>query len=353
MTMRLWLRYLKEKRPALILYALTVVLFLAVGGLYHIENLEKLLYAALLTLTLWGIVGFREGCRYVQKSRELEKTFHHYSQSGELLFGEAKDRQLQEADFCIEAAGDFQTAQCIFLSLAYEAQKKEQRKLTEKAAERSDYYMMWTHQIKTPISAMKLLLDKSNLPDRDSFLLKEKLSEIEQYTEMVLTFQRLESISSDLVLRSHDLYSLLTQAVKKHSISFITKHLSLGLPDMEWQVLTDEKWFVFCLGQLLSNSIKYTNKGGISIRAWEQGERVLLSLEDTGIGIRAEDLPRIFEKGFTGYNGRLDQKSTGIGLYLCRQVFAHLNITVKAESEEGQGTRITLGIPNAAKAPRL
>ncbi len=350
--MRLWLRYLREKRPTLLLYALTIFLFLMVGSLYHIKNLEKLLYAALLTLTLWGIAIVWEGSGYVHKSRELEKAFRHYALSGELLFSKSLARQLQETDFCIEAAESFQMAQSIFLSLAYEMQKKERQQLAEKASERGDYYMMWTHQIKTPISAMRLLLDKSDLPGRESFLLKEKLLEIEQYTEMVLTFQRLESISSDLVLQSHDLYSLLTRAVKKHSISFITKHLSLELPDMEWKVLTDEKWFSFCLEQLLSNSIKYTNQGGISIRAWGQGERVLLSLEDTGIGIRAEDLPRIFEKGFTGYNGRLDQKSTGIGLYLCRQIFNHLNILVKTRSEEGIGTEIILEIPNAAKALR-
>ena len=218
--------------------------------------------------------------------------------------------------------------------------------------------MMWTHQIKTPISAIRLLLDKSKLQDRDAFLLKEELFRIEQYAEMVLTFQRLESISSDLVLESHDLYALVKQAVRKYALSFINKSLSLELPSSEsvdfipWQILTDEKWFVFCLEQLLSNSIKYTNRGGISVNAWAEGERVMLSIEDTGIGIRAEDLPRIFEKGFTGYNGRLDKKSTGIGLYLCRQVFTHLNVTIRAESQEGQGTRIILGIPNAEKSLR-
>lgn len=258
----------------------------------------------------------------------------------------------------IEAAESFHGAQRMFLSLVCQSHREEQRLWEAKAAERADYYMMWTHQIKTTISAIRLLLDKSELQDRDAFLLKEELFRIEQYAEMVLTFQRLESISSDLVLESHDLYALVKQAVRKYALSFINKSLSLELPSSEsgdfipWQILTDEKWFVFCLEQLLSNSIKYTNRGGISVNAWAEGERVMLSIEDTGIGIRAEDLPRIFEKGFTGYNGRLDKKSTGIGLYLCRQVFTHLNVTIRAESQEGQGTRIILGIPNAEKSPR-
>lgn len=332
--MRLWLRYLKERR-----------LFL-------------LLYAALLTSTVWGLALLGEGFRYVQKSRQLERAFHHFEHCGELLFDESEDRRIQDLEAGIEAAESFHGAQRMFLSLVCQSHREEQRLWEAKAAERADYYMMWTHQIKTTISAIRLLLDKSELQDRDAFLLKEELFWIEQYAEMVLTFQRLESISSDLVLESHDLYALVKQAVRKYALSFINKSLSLELPSSEsgdfipWQILTDEKWFVFCLEQLLSNSIKYTNRGGISVNAWAEGERVMLSIEDTGIGIRAEDLPRIFEKGFTGYNGRLDKKSTGIGLYLCRQVFTHLNVTIRAESQEGQGTRIILGIPNAEKSPR-
>lgn len=353
--MRLFLRYLREKRQTLILYVLTVFLFVSVGSLYHIENLEKLLYASLLTSTVWSLALLLEGVRYVRKSRQLEKAFHHFEYCKELLSDESGDKLLQEAENGIESAESFQGAQRIFLSMVCQSHEKEQRLWEAKAAERSDYYMMWTHQIKTPISAIRLLLDKSGLKDRDSFLLKEELFQIEQYADMVLTFQRLESISTDLVLQSYDLYALVRQAVRKYALSFINKSLSLELPLPEseeafpCQVLTDEKWFVFCLEQLLSNSIKYTNKGGICIKAWAQGERIMLSLEDSGIGIRAEDLPRIFEKGFTGYNGRLDKKSTGIGLYLCRQIFTHLNVAIQAESEEGHGTKITLGIPNAEK----
>ncbi len=281
--MRLFFRYLKEKRHTLLLYVLTVFFFLAVGSLYHIENLEKLLYASLLTTTVWGLALLLGGIRYVQKSRQLERAFHHFAYSGELLSGESRDRLLQEAESGIESAESFHEAQHIFLSMVCQSHEKEQRLWEAKAAERSDYYMMWTHQIKTPISAIKLLLDKSGLQDRDSFLLKEELFQIEQYADMVLTFQRLESISTDLVLQSYDLYALVRQAVRKYALSFINKSLSLELssPESEegtqWQILTDEKWFVFCLEQLLSNSIKYTNKGGIRIMARAQGERVMLS----------------------------------------------------------------------------
>lgn len=179
--------------------------------------------------------------------------------------------------------------------------------------------------------------------------MREELFKIEQYAEMALTFQRLEGIAEDLVLQEYNLGDLIRQAVKKYSVLFINKGLGLEFGEMDYRIVTDEKWFVFCVEQLLSNSIKYTLEGGISLQAErdEAAERIRFSIEDTGIGIRAEDLPRIFEKGFTGYNGRLDKKSTGIGLYLCRRIFDHLGIRVKVESEAGGGTRVTLGLLDA------
>ena len=162
---------------------------------------------------------------------------------------------------------------------------------------------------------------------------------------MVLTFQRLGGISSDLVLTEYALAALVRQSVKKYSVLFINKGLALELGEMDFRVVTDEKWFIFCLEQLLSNSIKYTRQGSIAVRIRREEEIAVLELEDTGIGIREADLPRIFEKGFTGYNGRLDKKSTGIGLYLCRRIFDSLSIGVKVESREGIGTKVILRIP--------
>ncbi len=368
MKMRLWIRYLQEKKFMLALYFLTTGLFVAVGSLYHIENLGKLCYAAVLTLAVWAVAGILEGIKYVQRSRRLEAIFRYYEQSGEMILGD-EEKKLEPLADSIEYAESYEEAQALFLKAMNERQGKERRRWEQKTAERGDYYLMWTHQIKTPIAAMKLLLERSELPDRDSFLMKEELFKIEQYVEMVLVFQRLESISDDMVLQEYNLQSLVRQAVKKYSVLFINKGLKLQLGELDFGIVTDEKWFVFCLEQLLSNSIKYTSRGSISVWAeagtagralraepgteemlqagLKSGKRVLLLLEDTGIGIRAEDLPRIFERGFTGYNGRLDKRSTGIGLYLCRRVYEKLGITVQVESEDGQGTKVTLGIPRA------
>ena len=346
--MRLWIRYLQEKKLTLTLYFLTAGLFLAVGSLYHIENLGKLCYAAVLTLAVWTGAGVLDGIKYVRRSRQLEAVFRHYEQSGEMILGEAEKGLKSLAD-SMEAAESYGDAQAYFLRAMYERQRKERLHREERLAESGDYYLMWTHQIKTPIAALKLLLERLELSDRNGFLMKEECFKIEQYVEMVLAFQRLESISDDMVVQRCRLDSLVRQAVKKFSVLFINKGLKPELGELGFQIVTDEKWFVFCLEQILSNSIKYTPRGSISLRAEEEGKRVLLFLEDTGIGIRAEDLPRIFERGFTGYNGRMDKRATGIGLYLCRRIYGKLGITVQVYSEEGRGPKVVLGIPCAER----
>ncbi len=331
------------------MYLTMVFFFVTVGSLYHIENLEKLLYASLLTFVIWAMIGVCQGIRYMRQNLRLEEEYQYFEETGELS-GKMQMRVFDSAAEGIEDAQSFQEAQERFLLLVHESKAAERRRWEESTSEARDYYMMWTHQIKTPIAAMKLLFERVNLQDRDAFLMKEELFKIEQYVEMVLTFQRLGSIASDLVLTEYDLSALVRQSVKKYSVLFINKGLGLELKEMDFKVVTDEKWFIFCLEQLLSNSIKYTGTGGISIRAEEaESGSVRLFIKDTGIGIRAEDLPRIFEKGFTGYNGRLDKRSTGIGLYLCQRIFAHLGIGVGVESREGEGTEMALRIPGPSK----
>lgn len=339
--MRLWLRYLREKKNTILGYLATVFLFVAVGSLSHIENLDKLLYAALLTFVVWGAACFCDGVRYVEKSRLLEDAARHFENSGELRLEGSHDLKLEDA----ESAETFTEAYQFLMLRIMEAHAAESSRWAERDAESRDYYAMWTHQIKTPIQALKLLLEKIEYCGREGFLMREELFKIEQYVEMVLGYQRLKGIAMDLSLQEYDLYGLVKQAVRKYSVLFINKGIGLELEEMELKALTDEKWFVFCIEQLLSNSIKYTVQGRIRIWGEAQEEASRLCIEDTGIGIRPEDLPRIFERGFTGCNGRLDKKSTGIGLYLCRQIFVHLGIGVRVESEEGKGTKVILSIP--------
>ncbi len=338
--MRIWMRFLREKRLTIGMYLLMTGLFLAVGSLYHIENLEKMFYAAILVLFLGGIVGIFQGIRYVAKSRQLEETVKEFQGSGELFLGEISGQDITSC----EKVQDCQTLEAVYAYLIYLAREKARRareEWEEQTVEHNDYYVMWTHQIKVPISAMKLLLEGGNGQDR-SFLMREELFKIDQYVEMVLGFQRLESLAEDLVLGPCQLDAMCRQVAKKFSVLFINKGLALDLQTSGAEVITDEKWFIFCMEQILSNSIKYTRRGSIHIHGQKKEDQVLLYVEDTGIGIHKEDLPRIFERGFTGYNGRLDKKSTGIGLYLCRRVFDHLGIGMEVKSQVGEGTQVIL-----------
>lgn len=150
---------------------------------------------------------------------------------------------------------------------------------------------------------------------------------MEQYVEMVLTYLRMEDMSGDLQFEKVSLDKILKQSVRKYSQMFILQKIRLDYRSVERIVLTDEKWLEFVIEQILSNALKYTKNGGeIRICLEEKRGQECLVIEDNGIGIQAEDLPRVFEKGFTGYNGRADKKSTGIGLYLCKRSWIRWDI---------------------------
>ena len=213
-----------------------------------------------------------------------------------------------------------------------------------------DYYGMWVHQIKTPIAALDILLQNT---ERMLYQLDEKgmmqkaisvsdmkmeLFKIEQYVEMALNYLRVEDISSDLVFKKQELDDMVCQVIRKYAKIFISKKIKIDFKPTKACIVTDEKWFIFVLEQIISNALKYIKKGQIFIYMKEKS----LVIKDTGIGIPAEDLPRIFEKGFTGYNGRENKKSTGIGLYLCKNIMDKLQWNITVDSEVGSGTKIYL-----------
>lgn len=201
-----------------------------------------------------------------------------------------------------------------------------------------DYYTMWVHQIKTPIASMHLILQKED--SEDSRRLRAELFRVEQYVQMVLCFLRLDSDFTDYVIKEYMVDDIIRPAVRRLAPQFIMKKLSLEYEQTDEVALTDEKWLGFVVEQVLSNAVKYTSAGSISIKC--DGDRLVIS--DTGIGIAAEDLPRIFDKGYTGFNGRADRKASGIGLYLCRRICDNLGHSIKVESAAGQGTTIIIGL---------
>lgn len=202
-----------------------------------------------------------------------------------------------------------------------------------------DYYTVWAHQIKTPIASMRLTLQNEDTPLSRKLL--SDLFRIEQYVEMIMAFLRLDSTSSDYVFKEHNIDTIIRQAVKKYANEFIDRKISLVYNPIDYTVVTDDKWLSFVIEQILSNALKYTQKGSIKIY---MNENMMLCIEDTGIGIAPEDLPRIFEKGYTGYNGRSDKKASGLGLYLCKRICKNLDtgITVLSEIDKGTIVRIDL-----------
>lgn len=221
-----------------------------------------------------------------------------------------------------------------------------------------DYYSMWVHQIKTPISAMKLLLEAEReelgqllcddeqsqylLSDNmDSF--EDELFRIEEYVGMALQYQRVSSTENDFVLEKVNVDGVIRDTIKKYAKIMIRRHIGINYSGTGQEIYTDGKWLAFMLEQILSNAIKYTPQGFVTIETAEEKDRFFITIKDTGIGIKAEDLPRVFEKGYTGYNGHADKKATGIGLYLCRQMADKLGHTIRMESEIGKGTKVWIG----------
>lgn len=202
-----------------------------------------------------------------------------------------------------------------------------------------DYYTVWAHQIKTPIASMRLHLQNEDSPLARTLM--SELHRIEQYVEMVLTFLRLDSESTDYVIKEYDLDKIVRQAVKKFSSEFIGRKLSLVYEPLNATVVTDEKWLSFVIEQVLSNALKYTPSGSITITL--EPEKTL-RIRDTGIGIAPEDLPRVFENGYTGYNGRADKKASGIGLYLCKRICANLGHSISVQSVLDVGTVIDVDL---------
>ena len=316
-------RYLIRRRTALLLFLSCAGIFALVFSLYDLE-LEAVLYAGALCLLLLLAVLAADFFRTLARRRRYEEAFRNLP----LLPDELPPaRTVEEADL---------------QELLKELGRLMEAALTEwenRRQESLDYCTTWVHQIKTPISVMRMTLEGEDTEEHRE--LSAELFRIEQYVEMVLSYLRLDSDSSDYVFQEYELDGIIRQAIHKYAPLFVRKKLKLSYEPTKIRVLTDEKWLLFILEQILSNSIKYTREGTISITVTPEK---VLKISDTGIGIAPEDLPRIFEKGFTGYNGRSDKKSTGLGLYLCKKAAGRLSHKISVQSKPGAGTVVSIDL---------
>lgn len=304
---------------------------------------QDMVYAAVLDailLLITVLVGF---FRYSSKVKALSN---------------ALERPVEEQAKLPEATDDVEMLYHRLLENQSIARSEAESSAAIRQSQMRDYYSMWVHQIKTPISAMKLLLEAEReelgqlicddeqsqylLSDNmDSF--EDELFRIEEYVSMALQYQRVSSTENDFVLEKVSVDGVIRDTIKKYAKIMIRRHIGINYSGTGQEVYTDGKWLAFMLEQILSNAIKYTPQGVVTIETAEEKDRFFITIKDTGIGIKAEDLPRVFEKGYTGYNGHADKKATGIGLYLCRQMADKLGHTIRMESEIGKGTKVWIG----------
>ncbi len=325
--------YLRSKGKFILLYLFFLGIFRLVLYLYGIEQ-DVLDYAVLLTFTMLAgtfCVDFMIQCRHVKYMEESLAALPYE------LREMPKPKELAEVYYQNK------------LNVLFQYKDEQETNSSISRQEMFDYYSLWAHQIKTPLSAMELLLQayesKVDEEETEEFIksMKMELFKTEQYVEMVLSYLKIDDVSTDLALQWYEIDEIIRQAVRKYSQLFIVKKIRLDYQKCKGMVLTDEKWLLLVLEQILSNALKYTRKGTISIYMEPQQENLLI-IEDTGIGIQGEDLPRIFEKGFTGYNGRKEKKSTGIGLYLCKIICEKLNHGIQVQSDVGKGTRVSINL---------
>ena len=322
--MRFFAGYLAKKAKPILVFIVFAAVFCGSFILYRLPA-EAALYPSFICVLIGLAILLFDARKAYHKHMRLRELLSLSSE----LFRDFPDPTTQDDE-------DYQA----IIGMLRDEQTKLVNHMDKRFSEMIEYYTLWAHQIKTPIASMRLQLQNDDSESAKRLL--EDLFRIEQYVEMVLCYLRLDSSSTDYVFRDIDLDDVIKQVLKKYAGLFIRKKISLRYDSTGVTIVSDEKWLLFVIEQVLSNALKYTDAGGTITVSIEPGN--ILSIRDTGIGISPEDLPRIFEKGYTGRVGRIDMKASGIGLYLCRRICTNLGHIIRAESEPDHGTVIRIDL---------
>jgi signal transduction histidine kinase len=318
--------YLKQQRRLLVLMGMMNTVFVLIGGLNGL-TWDVIGYGVLLASALGMLVVLYDYWRYRERQHILhtELTRIVLTVEGLPIPADTIEESYQKLIYAL------------FIEMSAVATRADIAQ-----SELESYYTTWAHQIKNPIAAMRLVLQTKPSPVHRELL--NELIKIEQYVEMVLQYVRVEHVATDYVFRSYAIDDIIRPVLRKYASMFISKDITLQYETIGVDVVTDEKWLLFVIEQIISNALKYTPSGTISISHTADNE---LLIADTGIGIDSTDLPRVFEKGFTGFNGRYEKTSTGIGLFLVKRIMAKLGHSIRIESQVGVGTRVYIGLNRA------
>ena len=312
--------YLKMKKTSIIgILGVYAILFVFVY-LYRIP-IEVILYPFILTIVFVLIVLLFDYIKYKEKVNKIIQICNDISSCYSVKINDKNIFDEYYLDIINELLKE---------------NRKQVSQIQKKVSDVNDYFSIWVHQIKTPIASMKLKIDNEQM---DLLQLASDLNRIDHYVDLVLSFLKFDEEKIDLYFRKTDVDRIMRESLKKFSNDFIIKKIRLDYKLSKREVLTDEKWLSFVFDQLLSNALKYTDKGTISI--YYDGESCLC-IKDSGIGIALADMERLFEKGFTGYNGRQYKKASGIGLYMCKRMCDKLNIAISIESVVNEYTLVKL-----------
>lgn len=312
------MRYLKDNHKVYLLLLVVILVFDSLLMLCNIDT-SLIIYPNVIVLFIIIVHSLFDYYKYKNKHELLNKSLY---EEVDCLFDEDYQKIINELEDKIRQL---------------ETDKHKVMK------EMSDYYSLWIHQIKTPISAMQLTLENEDSPLSRKLMLE--LLHIEQYVDMVLTYQKL-SDGSDYVFEENDLDVMIKDTIRYLRLEFIERKISLKYEPINRTIITDKKWFKFILKQLISNALKYTRKGSIEIYL----EDNCLCIKDDGIGIKESDLKRIFERGYTGSNGHDNKNSSGIGLYLCTNIVSNLGLKLSATSSVGVGSIFKIDLRQDEKA---
>lgn len=312
---------------ALIVTLIEVTFFVASGN-----NIDTILF---FTILLWVLIGCILFIDYYMKASfykrlteifdKLDKKYlvHEMVKEPDFLEGKILYDILQDLDKNIHDSIN-----------EYAIREKEYK----------EYIELWVHEVKTPLAAAKLISE--NNKSSEMIKIEKELERIDGFVEQALFYARSTSVEKDYVLKEYKLTDIVNPIIRKHKETFIYKKIKVELNNLDTLVYTDEKWMIFIINQLIDNALKYVNENGIiQLSATVEKENTILYIKDNGIGITNKDVKRVFERGFTGDNGRQYSKSTGMGLYLCKRLCEKLYVGLELDSTQNEGTTVKLIFP--------